>query len=294
VVSAHNVNPAFGWRALAAARAAGARVVLHLHNYRLVCAVGTCFNSRGEDCVRCQGRNTLPGVRLNCRGTGAEAAVYGAALALWQRRLAAQADVVVVPSRFARDRLRALQAPLDHAKVRVVPHVIRTFADRSQARAGEHALVASRLAPEKGVELAVEACARAGLPLVVAGDGPQASALRGARGVRFVGAVSAEELAELRANAALAVVPSRAAETFGLAAAEAMAAGVPVVATAVGALPELVDPEALVAPGDPAALADAAKARFGDEGAGTAGLHRISALASPAAVSARLREIYAA
>src|SRR4051812_18778823 len=67
VVHAHNVNPTLGWRALAAARDAGARVVLHLHNYRLVCAVGTCF-TRGEDCTRCHGRNTLPGVRLNCRG----------------------------------------------------------------------------------------------------------------------------------------------------------------------------------------------------------------------------------
>ena len=57
---AHNVHPAFGWRALAAAREAGARVVLHLHNYRLVCAVGTCF-THGEDCTRCHGRNTLPG-----------------------------------------------------------------------------------------------------------------------------------------------------------------------------------------------------------------------------------------
>src|SRR5437867_1041079 len=83
----HNLNPSLGWRALAAARDAGARVVLHLHNYRLVCAVGTCFNSRGEDCTRCRGRDTLPGVRLNCRGTGAEAAVYGAGLALWQRRV---------------------------------------------------------------------------------------------------------------------------------------------------------------------------------------------------------------
>ena len=292
VVSAHNVNPAFGWRALAAARAAGARVVLHLHNYRLVCAVGTCFNSRGEDCVRCQGRNTLPGVRLNCRGTGPEAAVYGASLALWQRRLAAQADVVVVPSRFAQERLRELRAPLDHARVRVVPHVVREFADRSRAAAGEHVLVASRLAPEKGVELAVEACARAGLPLVVAGDGPQAGALRGAPGVRFVGNVGPEELAELRTNSALAIVPSRAAETFGLAAAEAMAAGVPVVASAVGALPELVGPDAVVAPGDAGALAAAATKRFGDEAAGTVGLHRISALASPAAVSALLREVY--
>src|SRR3954468_11836106 len=67
VVHAHNVNPTLGWRALAAARAAGARVVLHLHNYRLVCAVGTCF-THGEDCTRCHGRNTLPGVALNCRG----------------------------------------------------------------------------------------------------------------------------------------------------------------------------------------------------------------------------------
>src|ERR687883_1395142 len=96
VVHAHNLQPSLGWRALAAARAAGARVVLHLHNYRLVCAVGTCFNSRGEDCVRCQARNTLPGVRLNCRGTGPEAAVYGAGLALWQRRLVAQAHAPVV------------------------------------------------------------------------------------------------------------------------------------------------------------------------------------------------------
>src|SRR5207302_11317411 len=86
VVHAHNVNPAFGWRALAAARAAGARVVLHLHNYRLVCAVGTCF-TRGADCTRCHARNTLPGAALACRGDRAEAAVYAAGLALWQRRL---------------------------------------------------------------------------------------------------------------------------------------------------------------------------------------------------------------
>jgi glycosyltransferase involved in cell wall biosynthesis len=67
---------------------------------------------------------------------------------------------------------------------------------------------------------------------------------------------------------------------------------VPVVASAVGALPELVGPDAVVAPGDIDALAAAVRARFGDEAAGAAGLHRISALASPAAVSARLREIY--
>src|SRR5207253_10873930 len=104
VVHAHNVNPAFGWRALAAARAAGARVVLHLHNYRLVCAVGTCF-TRGGDCTRCHGRNVAPGIALSCRGDRAEAVVYGAGLALWQQRLASCVDVFAAPSEAARRRL---------------------------------------------------------------------------------------------------------------------------------------------------------------------------------------------
>ncbi len=99
VVHAHNVNPTLGWRALAAAREAGARVVLHLHNYRLVCAVGTCF-THGADCTRCHGRNTLPGVRLNCRGgSAAESAAYAASLALWQRRLAGAGRPLPRPQR---------------------------------------------------------------------------------------------------------------------------------------------------------------------------------------------------
>ncbi|MGZ4270753.1 MAG: glycosyltransferase [Solirubrobacteraceae bacterium] len=287
-VSAHNVLPTFGWRALAAARGAGARVVLHLHNYRLVCAVGTCFSARGEDCVRCQGRDTAPGVALGCRGSRAEGVVYAAGLSLWSGRVAGAADAVVVPSEAAAERLRALRAPV--GALEVVPHALRTFAERSSAGAGEHVLVASRLAVEKGVDLAVEACERAGLPLVVAGDGP----LRAASGsARFVGRVSAEELASLRARAALALVPSRSAETFGLAAAEAMAAGVPVVASRIGALADLVDPGGLVAPGDAAALAERARARFGDEAAGRAGLERVRSLCAPPAVAERVARVYA-
>src|SRR3984957_13584661 len=112
VVHAHNLNPLLGWRALAAARGEGARVVVHLHQYRLVCATGVCFTG-GEQCTRCHGRNTLPGVIRNCRGARAEALAYGASLAIWQGRLVEQADAVIVPSVFARERLRELGAPLD-------------------------------------------------------------------------------------------------------------------------------------------------------------------------------------
>jgi glycosyltransferase involved in cell wall biosynthesis len=293
VVHAHNLNPTFGWRALAAARAAGARTVLHLHNYRLVCAVGTCF-TRGADCTRCHGRDTTPGVRLNCRGTGPEAVVYGAALALWQRRLVAQADAVVVPSAAAAARLRELGAPLP-ARVHVVGHVVRGIATAA-AGGAEHALVASRLAPEKGIETAIEACRAAGIPLVVAGDGPERERLAWLAGdgdVRFAGRVGEQELAALRARAGVALVPSRSQETFGLAAAEAMAAGVPVVASRIGALPELVaDEGALVAPGDARALAAAARARFADRQAAERGLARVRAVAAPEAVAPALAAVY--
>jgi glycosyltransferase involved in cell wall biosynthesis len=183
--------------------------------------------------------------------------------------------------------------------VRVIPHVVRAISpEPSRAAQGRHALVVARLAPEKGVETAIDACAAAGLPLIVAGDGPLAGDLRAhaaATGadVRFTGRVGAGELADLRADAALALVPSRSAETFGLAAAEAMADGVPVAASAIGALPELLaDPAALAPPGDAAALAAVARARFGDAAAGEAGRERIRALAAPATVAPLLAAVY--
>src|SRR4051794_19110087 len=165
-VPAPTAPPPYGGRALSAARHAGARVVLHLHNYRLVCAVGTCF-TRGQDCTRCHGRDTRPGVRLNCRGgSRAESAAYGAGLALWQRRLAESADAFVVPSAFARSRLAELGAPLG-GRAHVIPSVQRTFAGRSSAANGRYALYAGRLTAEKGVADAIAACRAAGVPLVV-------------------------------------------------------------------------------------------------------------------------------
>ena len=296
VVHAHNVHPAFGWRGLAAARAAGARVVLHLHNYRLVCAVGTCF-TQGADCTRCHGRNTWPGVRLNCRGgSRAEAATYGAALALWQRRLLACADAFVVPSAFALGRLRELGAPVD-GRTHVIASVQREFAAGSAAAGGRFAIAAGRLAPEKGFADAIAACARAGLPLVIAGDGPQREELRAlAAGadVRFTGRIAPAELAALRRDAAVAIVPSRYQEILPLAALEAMAAGLPVVASRAGGLAELVPGEGLYPPGDVGALAARMQAVWADAAAGERALAAVRERTAPEVVAAALREVYRA
>jgi glycosyltransferase involved in cell wall biosynthesis len=155
--------------------------------------------------------------------------------------------------------------------------------------------VASRLAPEKGVDTAIDACRSAGLPLVVAGDGPLADELRrraAGADVRFSGRVSLAELTALRAAAGVAIVPSRSAETFGLAAAESMAAGLPVAATRIGALPDLVPDDQLAPPGDAAALGALAARLRGDSAAAAGGLARVRQLAAAEVVTPQLAAVY--
>ena len=296
IVHAHNLHPTYGWRSLAAAQEAGARAVLHLHNYRLVCAVGTCTDPTGADCTRCHGTDTRPGLRHHCRGSYAEGVPYAWGISRHQARILAHADAICAPSPFALRRLREMGVDFGTNPTHVLPGPIDHFAERSRADRGTYAMVAARLAREKGVDLAIDACRRAGVPLVIAGDGPLAEELqvRAAGGdVRFVGRLDRLRLDALRAGAALELVPSRMAETYGMSALEAMAAGVPLVATRVGALTDVAPADALVAPRDVPALAAAVSARFGDAAAGDEGIAVARRIAAPEKVVAALRAVYA-
>ena len=129
-------------------------------------------------------------------------------------------------------------------------------------------LIAGRLHPEKGYEHLFEAVRllkdRAGRPfvLLIAGRGPflepyqqRVSALGIADHVRFLG--FRDDLPDLMVGSDLFVLPS-VAESFGLVLAEALYLGLPVVASRVGGIPEIVDDGVdgrLVAPGDAFELA---------------------------------------
>ncbi|HEY7633670.1 MAG TPA: glycosyltransferase family 4 protein [Thermoleophilaceae bacterium] len=254
VVHVHNMQPLFGPRALDSAREAGARVVLHLHNFRLFCAIGVAFR-RGEPCFRCHHGRTLPGLVLNCRGSVPQAAVYANALRRQLPQVLAAVDRFVAPSRYSVGQLTRLGVPAE--RIEPLPHYLpdKEIATESRADEGSFALVAGRLSPEKGVEVAIEAAGLAGVPLKVVGDGPLAGKLHGP-GVELLGRMSPDVLAALRREAAVVLVPSRSDESFGLSALEAMGAGVPVIATRAGALTELVGGQRCVPRDDPAAMAD--------------------------------------
>ena len=259
VAHCHNMLPLLGPRALSAAREAGARVFLHLHNYRLYCNVYAGFRD-GRPCFRCRGRNTLPGLALNCRGSLAESAAYAVGLSRHQPEVLRAVTRFVTPSDAARRRLAWLGLPED--RISVLPNYLpdESFAESSSAAEGTYALAAGRVTPEKGFEAAVDAAERAGVPLRVAGDGPAADTLRehvarsGAQ-VELLGHVDRDTMRDLFAGAAIVVVPSLWEETFGMVALEAMGAGVPVAAFATGALSEVAGGESCVPAADTAALA---------------------------------------
>jgi glycosyltransferase involved in cell wall biosynthesis len=234
-------------------------VVLHLHNLRLFCAIGVAARD-GSPCFRCHHRNTLPGLVLNCRESVPEAMVYATALARHQPAVFENVDRFVVPSEYAGRQSALLGVPED--RIEVLPHYLPAgaFQDRTRAGEGEYALVASRLAPEKGIDTAIKAAALADIPLRVAGEGPvsadlvELANLIGGH-VDFIGRQDRAGMERELAGAAMVVMPSRYHEFAPYSALEAMAAGVPVVASQLGGLPELIGPERCVPPNDPHALA---------------------------------------
>ena len=161
------------------------------------------------------------------------------------RAILSRAKVALAHSQAIADEARRLGA----RDVRFAPAGVDLPARTTHPAEPPQVLFVGRLSPEKGVEDLLAAAG--GLDLVVAGDGP----LR-ARVPQALGFVPPDQLAELYDRAAVVVCPSR-RDGFPVACAEAMAHARPVVASAVGGLPDMVvDGETglLVPPRDPEAL----------------------------------------
>ena len=184
-------------------------------------------------------------------------------------------DGFAAPSRFVAELLRA---DAGRVPIRVIPHAVdRVFAPAPVSEVWQAAYV-GRLSPLKGADVLLAAFGilartQPKARLVVVGDGPErarleaeAADLVAAGTVEFRGWLSPPEVAECLRGCALLAVPSTTPEIFGLTALEALGLGRPLVASRIGALPELVGPDngVLVAPGDPAALAEALAGLVGD------------------------------
>jgi len=236
--------------------------------------------------------------------------------ARWERRNAARADVVVVPSRSSA-AVAAETYGVPAARLAVVPEPIELAEWQAEfARAprrppapdgGFVVLCVARMYPRKRVVDLLHAAARLGdatptIRVRIVGRGPEWEAVArvhrdlglGAR-VVLLGDVTRAALAEEYVNADAFCLPS-VQESFGIVFLEAMAAGLPIVACRVSAMPEVVpDGEVgdLVPPRDPAALA-AALRRLAADPARARALGEAGRRRAPAFTPRRVAEAFLA
>ena len=237
-------------------------VVQTLHNYRLVCPAGTLFRS-GAPCTDCVGRAVpWPGVMHACyRGSRPQSAVVATMISTHRLlRTWSRVDAFVAPSSCVRELMISGGLPGD--KVRTVGHFLEPDPGvGSMARQGF--LYAGRLSEEKGLRVLIDAARLKPGLIRVAGGGPLATLVESAAtdgAIEYLGSRQRSALMNDLRSAAAVVLPSVCFETFGMVLIEAFATGTPVIASRIGAFPDIVTDGAtglLVEPNDAHALAKA-------------------------------------
>lgn len=247
VVHFHNTLPLVSPAGYYAARAEGVPVIQTLHNYRLLCPVALFFRD-GRVCEDCMGKAVpWPGVVHGCyQGSRAASGVIATMLTVHRalRTWTEMVDVYVALTEFARNKF--VEGGLPAGKIVVKPNFVVPDPGRGQGGGG-YALFVGRLAPEKGTGTMLAAWDRLGtrIPLKIVGDGPlkdqvvEAAARRS--NVEWLGHRPVADVHALMRKADMLVFPSQWYETFGRVAAEAFAAGTPVIAANIGAVAELVE-----------------------------------------------------
>ena len=267
VVHVHNTWFALSSSVLDAAADAGVPVVMTLHNYRLGC-LGVDLFRGNELCTACVGRSPLRGVVHGCyRDSRLLSAVAAVEISSTRRRSTLeQVTRFVAPSAFMADRLIEIGVPADRLTVK--PHFTVDPGERTRPRphpTRSCSSVGSR--PAKGVRTLLRAWERyvdhqgdTAAMLTVIGDGPLAPEAHEAapRGVSFAGWLSHDAVQARMLTARAFVFPSEWYEPFGMVLIEAMAAGLPIVATTASDAARITEtPTRLIAPaGDDRALAD--------------------------------------
>ncbi len=261
----HNTFLMISPAAYYACKEAEVPVVQTLHNYRLICP-GALLMRGGQMCEDCMNKIVpWPGVVHGCwRASKMGTAVVVTMLSVHRRMKTwqEQVDVYIALTEFARQKFIEGGLPAD--KIMVKPNFMAPDPGAGQHE-GEYALFVGRLSPEKGVQTLLRAWKHLGsIALKIVGDGPLMEEIRtfvrqeGLKNVEILGRRPRDEVFHLMREAWMLMFPSEWYEGFPMAIAEAFACGLPVIASRLGAMAEIVEDGRaglLFRPGDPEDLA---------------------------------------
>lgn len=240
VIHVHNTFPLISPSLYWAAERAGVPVVQTLHNFRLHCPQAM-YLREGKVCEDCLGHIPWRGALRACyRGSRPQSAALAGmvtlhrAIGTWQHKVTRY----IALNEFCRRKF--IEGGLPAERVVVKPNFVDFAAPPDGPREGF--LFVGRLSAEKGVDVLAAATAKvAGGAVRVAGTGPEAHLLQGGSGLTALGALSGEQVRQEMAAAMALVLPSIWYENFPRTLVEAMGCCLPVIASRIGALAELVE-----------------------------------------------------
>jgi glycosyltransferase involved in cell wall biosynthesis len=252
IMHVHNFFPLISPSVFHAAKATGTATVFTLHNYRIFCAAGIPMRD-GAVCTECIDKcSAWPALKYGCYRESRIATIPLAVMIALHRRLGTwrkHADAFITLTEF--QRRTVVRAGLPESRTHVKPHF---YADPPAAipflkRDGE-AVFIGRISREKGVDVLINAWHRMGCEaphLEIIGDGPEK--VRLSRAVRdaglenwiaFSGQLSFSDTQKRLANARALILPTLCFEGFPMVIREAFALGVPVIASRIGSIPDIV------------------------------------------------------
>jgi glycosyltransferase involved in cell wall biosynthesis len=299
-VHVHNIYPLFSPSILAACVQRRVAVFFHCHNFQFTCPTTFAYRNH-QICMKCSGGNEGWCLVHNCQGTRLGSAAYALRSTI-ARRLDRFRNVtaIIVPSQFLRQQLHT--EGIEAGRIYVLPNPVDIPRQAAVPGQGEYVGYIGRISSEKGIEDFLETARMLPqIPFRVAGVGPDESTLRrlSSPNVTWMGFVTGPDRDLFYRQARMIVVPSRWHEPFGLAAAEPMAFGIPVIATQQGGLPEVVQDNVtgrLVSPNNPRDLARTIEQLWPDvnqiEKFGSMGRHRAQSEFSHDIFYERLCAIY--
>ena len=263
VLHVHNFFPLISPSAYYAARAHHVPVVQTLHQYRLLCPVGTFYRG-SQVCEDCLGKACpWPGVlhgcyRSNRLASGAVAAtMYVHRLA---RTWAEMVDIYIALTRFGRDKF--VEGGLPAEKIMVKSNFL--LSDPGAGGGGCYAVFIGRFSEEKGIEIVMRAWEKlaSDIPLKVVGDGPLKlrveEAAKRIPKVKVLGWRRHAEVLDILGNAEFLIFPSTWYEGQSMVIIESFSKGTPVIGSRLGSIAELIKDGRtglLFNPGDPEDLA---------------------------------------
>jgi len=257
VIHAHNTFPLISPSLYYAAARHNIPVVQTLHNFRLFCAQAM-FMRDGKVCEDCLGKLPWRGVVRGCyRESKTQSAVVVSMQGLHRMLGTYQHKVTryIALNQFCSDKF--VEAGLPGARMTIKPNFIDLPEAPEQQRSG--ALFVGRLSTEKGIATLAEAAALSPqVHIDVIGSGPQQSMLQQSLNIRLHGWQVPTVIYQHMRRAAYLVMPSIWFENFPRTLVEAFACGLPVIASRMGAMAELIHDEytgLLFDPGDPKDLA---------------------------------------